>query len=339
MLHSEVTEKDKGVRLDMFVLQLIRSLEVGTDVSTVSREQVQNILSDIVTINSLIKKPSYRLKQGDQVEMDQDRLMELLVNIREKRESINQIQPIRGDLEIIEESRSYLVLNKPRGLAVHPGIGNEQDNLANRVNWYFSSTGVDTAPLVRSGLVHRLDKPVGGLIIFAKDRSTQIDLADQFSRHTVLKIYHAHSSTALDVIGGENKEDLSEMPSELDRIITEWKEGGVDSISQTGWLNATGVIERDPLHRKRMWFRPTHATVGNSRNSVSFIRRYGDNELLIRIETGRTHQIRATLMYLGCPIDGDSLYSSKYSVPEQIDLTSVVLGIAVDGEDRVWRII
>jgi 23S rRNA pseudouridine1911/1915/1917 synthase len=151
-----------------------------------SRSFLADHWEELVSINGKKAKPSYKLKAGDEITIRDEKVNQLLADI-----SYDKINPQESPLQIIYECDSYLVLNKPKGVPVHPGVGNYKDTLANYVAGYLMKTSKYDPTIDRAGVVHRLDKPVSGLIVFAKNNQTQKYLQKQFEMHKVQKIYHA----------------------------------------------------------------------------------------------------------------------------------------------------
>ena len=177
-------------------------------------------------------------------------------------------------LNIIYEDDDLLVIDKAAGLIVHPAPGNPKHTLANAVLAHFPDLP-GSADSLRPGIVHRLDKDTSGLIIVAKNRRALNKLADQFKAHSVLKVY-------LVLVKGK----LS---------------------PQNGFIEAP--IGRDPRNRQRM------AVVDKGRDArteYKVIKYVGNCSLLeVRLETGRTHQIRVHLAAIGYPVVGDATYGVK----------------------------
>ena len=178
-------------------------------------------------------------------------------------------------LNIVYEDKDLLVIDKPPGLTVHPAPGNPNHTLVNAVLAHFPGLPRSGDDLLRPGIVHRLDKNTSGLIIVAKNRQALKNLSDQFKSRCVTKIY-------LVLVRGH----LS---------------------PQKGFIEAP--IGRDPRHRQRM------AVVEKgkeARTEYRVVRYINDCSLLeVRLETGRTHQIRVHLAAIGYPIMGDATYGVK----------------------------
>jgi len=211
-------------------------------------------------------------------------------------------------LEIIYEDDNCVVINKAQGMVVHPGAGNRQDTLANalyfrRLNRGGKASDADTDN-VRPGIVHRLDKDTSGIIIAAYNEEAHAFLAQQFKARKTRKTYTA-------IVQGAPKEING-------RIET--------------------FIARDPKDRKKF------TVSANGRNAVTYYKVINSwrshSLLLLRPRTGRTHQLRVHLRYIGCPILGDPIYggADKLFPNASLMLHSKSLAIILPGEaeERVF---
>ena len=179
-------------------------------------------------------------------------------------------------LEIVYEDEDVLVINKPKGLVVHPAAGHQDDTLVNGLLYAMgdSLSGINGG--LRPGIVHRIDKDTSGLLAVAKNDHAHLMLASQLKDHTMARTYEA-------IVCGTLKEDS----------------GTVDA-----------PIGRHPTDRKKMC-----VTARNSRNAVTHwevVKRYrGYTHVRCKLETGRTHQIRVHMAHIGHPILGDTVYGRK----------------------------
>ena len=191
-----------------------------------------------------------------------------------------EIIPENIPLEIPYEDDDLLIVNKPAGLVVHPGHGNYHGTLVNAIAWHMKDIPDYDANDPHVGLVHRIDKDTSGLLIVAKNDKAHQRLAEQIKEHSFTRVYEA-------VVHGNIREE----------------EGGVDA-----------PIGRHPVDRKKM-----AVTEKNSRHAVTHftvLARYpGFTHLRLQLETGRTHQIRVHMAYLGHPVAGDPVYGPKKPEP------------------------
>jgi 23S rRNA pseudouridine1911/1915/1917 synthase len=277
-----------------------------------------------VTVNKNLPKRSYKLREGDEVDMDMQHWEKLSSRI----DLSNEILPQKGDLDIRYEDSDLMVIYKPKAVVVHPGVGNRDNTLANYIRYYLESKD-DYDPLLdRCGIVHRLDKGVSGLMVVAKNKETQEYLKSQFANHLVTKIYLAK-------IEGESVREI-EYRKYMEEI--EYKKFlstlNLDAKPWENWYKAEGYIGRSPQNRYKMEFRKYESN--GFKYALSYIKPLGEYAV-IKIETGRMHQIRATLQYLGLRIIGDSLYgvnNRKYE-SNNIELESVILSFLKKDGERV----
>jgi 23S rRNA pseudouridine1911/1915/1917 synthase len=243
-----------GERLDRFVSE---------NCPGISRTHAHKLITEgLITVNGQSAKASHRLNTGD------------AVAVIIPPEPPATMAPEDIPLDIIYEDADLLVVNKPAGMTVHPAPGHPGHTLANAVLAHFPELK-DEDNTLRPGIVHRLDKDTSGLIVVAKSRAAQANLADQFKARTVKKSY-------LVLVRG--------------RLMPE-----------TGTIEA--AIGRDPRNRQRM----AVVTRGReARTTYRVIKYTGKYSLLeIKPETGRTHQIRVHLAAIGYPVVGDATYGVK----------------------------
>ncbi len=251
-----VSENDVSSRIDKFISENIEEL---------TRSAVQNIIENggVSVLGKAVKK-NYKLRVGDLV----------LVNIPEPVELDVSAEDI--PLDIVFEDEHLLVVNKPKGMVVHPAAGNYSGTLVNALMFHCKGNLSGINGVIRPGIVHRIDKNTSGLLIVAKTNAAHLGLAQQIKEHSFTRIYEA-------VVYGNVKND-------------------------TGIVDAP--IGRHPNDRKKMC-----VTEKNSRNAVTHYevleRLNGFTHLRLKLETGRTHQIRVHMAYLGHPVAGDDVYGPK----------------------------
>lgn len=303
-----IDQSQQGQRIDTLVVSLWK---------VPSRSFLQNHWNELISINDLETKPSYHVRIGDILKMDEEKIEGI-----QKANSYSKVISQEGNIDIVLETKDFLVINKPKGIAVHPGVKNTKNTLANYVVGYLESNGQYDERMDRGGIVHRLDKPVSGLILFAKNIEAQKYFQKQFEAHTVNKVYFAN----VKILEKISKEFLPFIPKvplnpkiEIDNLVL--KDFEIDD----SWMKVEGYIGRSNVNRMKMIFRKYPA--GNAKSSLTYIKPLSDHELLIIIKTGRMYQIRATLEYLGINIMGDTLFESIKGgrIPEGIELESILL--------------
>lgn len=249
-----------GERLDAFLARSELAL---------SRSAAQKLMEEgCVRLNGRPGKKNDRLTPGDQVE----------VTIPEPRAV--DVVPREMPLDIVYEDEDVVVINKPKGLVVHPAAGHQNDTLVNGLLYAMGDSLSGINGELRPGIVHRIDKDTSGLLAVAKNDLAHAMLASQLKDHTMARTYEA-------IVCGNLKEDA----------------GTVDA-----------PIGRHPTDRKKMC-----VTERNSKPAVTHwevVKRYpGYTHIRCRLETGRTHQIRVHMAYIGHPILGDTVYGAKKAVP------------------------
>ena len=250
------TADTSGERLDAFLARVAPNM---------SRAAAQKLIAQgNVTKNGKPGKKNDRLEPGD----------EISVTIPEP--VATDIVPKEMPLQIVYEDDDVLVINKPKGLVVHPAAGHQDDTLVNGLLYAMGDNLSGINGELRPGIVHRIDKDTSGLLAVAKNDLAHAMLASQLKDHTMSRTYEC-------VVCGSFRENS----------------GTVDA-----------PIGRHPTDRKKMC-----VTDRNSRNAVTHwevIARYrGYTHIRCRLETGRTHQIRVHMAHIGHPILGDTVYGHK----------------------------
>lgn len=316
-----VDEKIAGKRVDIALLELLNSGDVPQIAEAVSRSMLQKAMKNGgVIVNNKPVKASYRLELDDLLRIDIEQLVQFLNELYEGRVNLDRIDPESGDLDIVAETADYIVINKQAGVVVHPGVGNSGGTIANFVKGYLMQKGEYDNSIERAGLVHRLDKGVSGLMVIAKNRAMQQSLKKQFEDHSVIKIYKAKVERFR---ASQFSNDINQALDERGADAIDWKSalgGDIEMQDDALIIRVEGYIARDKQNRKRMSFSPLPSN--GARKAISYIRPADNDIFYIRIVTGRMHQIRATLHYLGYRIVGDDLYGIA---GDRIELYSVYL--------------
>lgn len=304
----QIDETNYGGRVDTFV---------STNFKVHSRSFLKHNWERLVSVNGKPGKPSYKLRKGDIVEVLDDEVDKMLEEY-----SYGEIIPQHHALDIVFENKDLLIVNKPKGIVVHPGVGNPHDTLVNYVVEYLQSKGEYDTRIVRGGLVHRLDKPVSGLILFAKTSEAQLYFQKQFEEHKVEKVYLATIEYGKS-INYELKEKFPkqqlDVSKELDILIQN------NFQTDNSWLKVEGYIGRSSINRMKMIFKAY--PFNHARYALSYVKPLSENTVLVMIKTGRMYQIRATLEYLGVNIVGDTMFKTLKggAIPDTIALESILL--------------
>ena len=229
----------------------------------ISRSKVNKMLDECILVNGKKVKSSYKVKEGDKIEVSEFEEEEL------------SFEPEHMDLDIVYEDEDVIVVNKPNGLVVHPAIGNAKHTLVNGL-MYHSKNLSNLNGEFRPGIVHRIDAYTTGLLMVAKNDKAHEFLSNELSEK---KTYRKYIALVWGVI-----------------------------MSDTATIDAP--IGRDPNERKRMT-----VTANNSKDAITHLKvleRYKNTTLVeLQLETGRTHQIRVHMSYIGHPVVNDPVYGRR----------------------------
>lgn len=243
-----------GERLDVFVSQWIPD---------VTRSRVQTLLAEgMILVDGKVVKAGYKLKAGNLVQ----------VNLPQPKELSAEPEPM--DLEILYEDSDLAIVNKPRGLVVHPAAGHESGTLVNGLLHHFKGNLSGINGVMRPGIVHRIDKDTSGLLVICKSDRAHQGLSDLLKDHDIERVYHA-------VVHGS----FSKTEGTIDTPI-----GRMDSDRKKMCVRADG--------RRAV----THYKVLEQYEGFSYVE--------LRLETGRTHQIRVHMRSIGHPLLGDEVYGA-----------------------------
>ena len=256
---NAVCENREMPRADVFAAEL----------ASVTRSRAAGLIAEgLVLVNGTPAAKNTRLKAGDRVEVT----LPDPVNCTAEPENI--------PLDIVYEDDCLLVVNKPKGMVVHPAAGNYGGTLVNALLYRCGSSLSGINGVLRPGIVHRIDKNTSGLLMVAKNDKAHLALAEQIKEHSFTRQYRA-------VVYGALPQD-------------------------EGVINAP--IGRHPVKRKQM------AVTACGRNAVTHYRVVerlnGFTHTALTLETGRTHQIRVHMAYIGHPVAGDDVYGPKKVITE-----------------------
>lgn len=254
----------------------------------ISRSMLQKLISEQkITVNGKPASKSYSVKLGDFIEIDVPEPVEL------------DVVPENIPVEIVYQDDHLLVVNKPKGMVVHPAAGNYSGTLVNALLYHCKGQLSSINGVIRPGIVHRIDKNTSGLLIVAKTDKAHVGLAEQIKEHTFTREYHA-------IVCGRLK-------------------------------NPTGIIDapigRHPVDRKKMCVTKknskeakTEYTVLEEFNNYSYVK--------LKLFTGRTHQIRVHMSYIGHSVFGDDVYgkASKYCEGQCLHAKKIGFVHPIDGK-------
>lgn len=251
---KQYTVNEKGKRLDAYIASIDKNI---------TRTSAQRLIEQgNILINGNSQKVSYKVSEGDIIKIEEVQAQEIELKAQDI------------PIEIIYEDNDIIVVNKPKGMVVHPAVGNLDGTLVNAIMNICKDTLSGIGGEVRPGIVHRLDKDTSGLLIIAKNDNSHIKMSEQIKNREVTKIYIA-----------------------LVRGVIAENEATIDM-----------PIARSTKDRKKM------AVNRNGKKAVTHfkvLKRYDKYTLLqIKIDTGRTHQIRVHMAEIGHPVVGDMVYSN-----------------------------
>lgn len=253
----DITVENAGVRIDKFLSEQDMGVTRSGLVKLIENGGVKVCGKDI--------SKNYKLKKGDNITVEIPEPVEL------------DVLPQNIPVEIVYEDDCLLVVNKPKGMVVHPAAGNPDGTLVNALLYHCKGRLSSINGVIRPGIVHRIDKNTSGLLIVAKTDQAHQFLAEQIKEHSFTREYQA-------ILCGRLKD----------------KSGIIDA-----------PIGRSKYDRKKMCVTPE-----NSKNAVTHyevIDEFGQYSLVkFRLETGRTHQIRVHSAYIGHPVLGDDVYGKPY---------------------------
>lgn len=257
MQKFRVMENEENIRIDNYL-----SLK-----SSISRNKIQELIKNgKILVNNKSEKSSYKVKLNDEITLDYV-------------ETENHLEPEKMDLDIVYEDEDILVINKPKGLVVHPAPGNYNHTLANALS-YYSKNLSDINGEFRPGIVHRIDAYTTGLLVVAKNNKAHEFLASLLSKKEIKRTYEA-------LVWGIIKED-------------------------SGTIDAP--IGRDPKDRKKM---AIVANGKNAITHFKVLARFKRATLIeVELETGRTHQIRVHMNYINHPLVNDPVYGNYPLIDE-----------------------
>ena len=246
-------QEDQQMRLDKYLAEQFPEQ---------TRSYLQKLIKDgEVTVNGKNVKTGYQLSKGDEVS----------VNIPEPKEL--DVEPQKMDLDIVYEDDDVILVNKPKGMVVHPAPGHTTDTLVNGLLYHCKDNLSGINGVARPGIVHRIDRDTTGILIVCKNDMSHNSIAAQLKEHSINRRYRA-------LVHGNLKDD-------------------------TGTVE--GSIGRHPIDRKKMAINEKNGKPAVTHYTV--LERFGNYTLIeCKLETGRTHQIRVHMTSIGHPLVGDEVY-------------------------------
>jgi len=253
-LQYAVLKEDQGKRLDVYLTEKLTDL---------SRSYIQKLIDkSLISVNEKIKKASYKVNEDDAILMQLPELEEL------------EVLPKDIPVDIVYEDDDLVVVNKPKGMVVHPAVGNYHDTLVNALLFHVKNlSGING--VLRPGIVHRIDKDTTGIIVVAKNDKAHAYLSEQFKAHSMKREYYA-------LVHGNIKKDKGTIDAPIGRNKN-------DRMKMA-------IVESG---RRAV----THYEVLNRYEGFTLIKAV--------LETGRTHQIRVHLASIHHPVVGDFVYGTK----------------------------
>ncbi len=249
-----VNAESVGERLDAYIASKLNSI---------SRTNVKRLVEDgNIVVNGRVQKVSYKVQENDEINVEIPEAKEL------------DIQAENIPIEVIYEDSDIIVVNKPKGLVVHPANGNWDGTLVNAIMAICKDSLSGIGGEIRPGIVHRLDKDTSGLLIIAKNDKAHLNMSEQIKNREVKKIYYA-------LVRGVIPENEATINMPIGRSTKDRKKMAVTKDGKEA-ITHFKVIERFPKYTL----------------------------LEVKIDTGRTHQIRVHLSEIGYPVVGDEVYSN-----------------------------
>ena len=257
-----VDKKDNGIRVDVYLSKKVVNF---------TRSHLKKLIQkkNLKINNKIIISPSTKIKANDKINFSSFKIED------------DKLIPKDIKLDIIYEDKDILLINKPKGMVVHPGAGNKTNTLANALAYKYKNNLSNLNGYLRPGIVHRIDKETSGLLVIAKNNLSHSNLGRQFSEHTINRNYLCLIWGVLRPISGRI-ETLISRSKKNRQIMTVSEVGGKKAITNYKTIKVFNIKDIPKL-----------------------------SLIECNLETGRTHQIRVHLKYKGSSIVGDNKYGKK----------------------------
>ena len=264
------TESDVNLRIDIFITNKEKDI---------SRTRVKNLILDrkLKLNNKIMTNPAKKINFGDNINLS-------IINSQRP-----SLKPFKYKLDITYEDEDLIILNKPAGIVMHPGAGNFDNTVVNALINYDKNSLSNIGDKLRPGIVHRIDKNTSGLIVIAKNNETHEHLSNQFSKHSITRVYEL-------LVWGKIRPSKGKIKTLITRSS---KNRQIMEVSNTKGKEAITNYKTIELYENE--YLPTLSLVE------------------CKLETGRTHQIRVHMNYLGNSIVGDDKYKKKFKKIKNID--------------------
>ena len=265
-----VKEDEKNLRIDVFI---------NNKKKNISRTRVKNLIlnKSLKLNNKIMIDPAKKVRYGDS----------LSLSIPEPKKA--SLKPYKYKLDIVYEDKDLMVLNKPAGIVMHPGAGNFDNTIVNALINYDKDSLSNIGDEMRPGIVHRIDKNTSGLVVIARNNQTHEHLSNQFSQHSIKRIYQL-------LIWGKIR------PSK----------GKIETLITRSSKNRQ-MMEVSNMKGKKAITNYKTVELFENKNTPTL------SLLECKLETGRTHQIRVHMNYLGNSIVGDDKYKKRFKKIHNID--------------------
>ena len=255
IIDLSTNEDDKGKRIDKYISDMLYSY---------SRSYIQKLIDEeLVLVNDKLVKSNYKICAGD----------EIVVKIPVPEELKIEAEDI--PLDIVYEDEDVILINKPKGMVVHPSPGHYSGTLVNALMYHCKDGLSGINGILRPGIVHRIDMDTTGIIVACKNDAAHISLSEQLKEHSITRYYFAIYHNCINEDSGVTNAPIGRHPVDRKKMAVNYK-NGKDAI--------------------------THYEVLNNFSKYSYVR--------CRLETGRTHQIRVHMASINHPLLGDDVYSS-----------------------------